>query len=97
LLRDSRVLEEAVASGSVTLLSAVYDLHDGTVHWQMQLMAAVAGIKATARAVRGELHADDSHAEPPASTVKSDTKQAAAKPRGKKTAEESATYARRYR
>ena len=89
LLRSSRVVEEAAQSGRVTLLSAVYDLADGTVQWQMQLMAAVAPAKATPPARDGEVHAS--------SAEKNDINSAAAKPQSKKTAEEPDTYARRHR
>ena len=92
LLRSSRVVEEAAQSGRVTLLSAVYNLADGTIHWQMQLMAAVAPAKATPPRQSAEIHADETSKPPPASAVKNE-----AKPEGKKTAEESSTYARRHR
>lgn len=85
LLRSSRVVDEAAQSGRVTLLSAVYDLADGTVHWQMQLMAAVAPAKPS------EFHAGTT------SAPQNDTKQAVAKPQGKKTAEETTTCAGRHR
>jgi carbonic anhydrase len=91
LLRSSRAVDEAAQSGHVTLLSAVYDLADGTVHWQMQLMAAVAPAKATPPTGNVEFHAGTT------SAAQNDTKQVVAKPRGKKTAEESATCAGRHR
>jgi carbonic anhydrase len=89
LLNSSRVVEEAAQSGRVTLLSAVYDLADGTVQWQMQLMAAVAPAKATPPARGGEVHVS--------SAQKNDISPAATKPQSKRTAEESDTYARRHR
>jgi carbonic anhydrase len=88
LLRSSRVVDEAAQSGRVTLLSAVYDLSDGTVHWQMQLMAAVAPAKATPPAKAGDVHAGG---------AEKNSIEQAIKPQGRKTAEESTTYARRHR
>jgi len=97
LLRDSRTIEEAVSSGRVTLLSAVYDLTGGTVHWQMQLMAAVASSKSVPHAETQETHAGDSELKPPAGKMASDIQHASTKPRPKRTAEETDIYARRYR
>ncbi|MCX6600507.1 MAG: carbonic anhydrase [bacterium] len=91
LLRSSRVVDEAAQSGRVTLLSAVYNLSDGTVQWQMQLMAAVAPAKATPPSARAEIHADETSKPPQVSAVKNE-----AKPQ-RKAAEEPDTYARRHR
>lgn len=94
LMRSSRVIDDAIQSDHVTLLSAIYDIHGGTVRWQMQLIAAAAPEKSPAAV---ELHASDKSAPVLEKKAESETKQAAAKPRAKKTPDESGTYARRHR
>jgi len=96
LLRSSRVVDEAAQSGRVTLLSAVYDLADGTIQWQMQLMAAVAPAKATPVSERAEIRTSEAN-KPPAASAVNDNLERATKPEGRKTVEESSTYARRHR
>lgn len=93
LVHSSRVIDDAVQSGRVTVLSAVYDLYDGTVHWQMQLMAAVAPAKATP--AEQKMQAGGEYA--PALERMMETKQAAKQTPAKKRVSESDGYAKRYR
>jgi carbonic anhydrase len=93
LLRGSRVIDEAAQAGRVTVLSAVYDLHDGTVHWQMQLLAAVEPMKA-APAEPTNVQTDNKSTEQPEKAA--EVKQAA-KQSPKKRASETESYAKRHR
>lgn len=93
LMRTSRVIDDAIQSDEITLLSAIYDIHSGAIHWQMQMIAA----NPPQPSAEEPLHADKNTEPTLEKKSEEPAKQAAAKPRAKKTPEESSSYARRHR
>ncbi|RPH94359.1 carbonic anhydrase [candidate division KSB1 bacterium] len=94
LLRDSRVIDEAVSRGYLTVLSAVYDLHSGTIRWQHQLMAAVTPV--TPPPVMPQAEAVPAPTKNADAAVKTDTQAAKTKPKTK-AAQADTDYAKRHR
>lgn len=96
LLDGSRAMDDAVRTGELMVLSAVYDLHSGEISWQTQFCAAP--VRAVPAAPVAEKPAEPAatpaaHSAPPSVL----TKEPIAKAAAPKHVEPGSTYARRHR